>query len=81
LVLTRRGASPRCVSVNYAGRERMVFVAERDVHEHRLVGYRLPLLPPEVRVAVADADLAARRCHPRLASMLDRPEDAGGRRE
>ena len=38
---------------DYPGRQRMLFVAERDVHEGRMAGYTLPSLPPEVRVAAA----------------------------
>jgi hypothetical protein len=38
---------------DYAGRERMFFVAERAIHEGSLEAYALPQLPPEVRVAQA----------------------------
>jgi hypothetical protein len=48
----------------------MFFVAERDGHEGRLVGYVLPALPPEVRVEQADGDAKARGCHPRLRPAL-----------
>ena len=44
----------------YPGRERVLFVAERDVHEGRLRGYGVPRLPPEVRVSVAHGDPRAR---------------------
>ncbi len=44
----------------YPGRERVVFVAERDVYEGRLCGYGVPRLPPEVRVSVAHGDPRAR---------------------
>jgi hypothetical protein len=54
----------------YPARERMFFVAERDVHQGRLVGYALPTLPPEVRVEQADGDVAARACHPRRKPVL-----------
>jgi hypothetical protein len=37
----------------YPGREGILFVAERDVHEGLLRGYGVPRLPPEVRVSVA----------------------------
>jgi Replication-relaxation len=40
----------------YSGRERVVFVAERDAHEGLLSGYGLPRLPPAVRVAAAHGD-------------------------
>jgi hypothetical protein len=54
----------------YPGRERMVFVAERDIHERRLVGYALPALPPEVRVAAASGERSARACHPRQRPFI-----------
>jgi hypothetical protein len=44
----------------YPGREGVIFVAERDVHEGRLCGYGVPRLPPEVRVSVARGDPRAR---------------------
>ncbi len=40
----------------YPGRERILFVAERDVHEGRLHAYGVPRLPPEVRVTAAHGD-------------------------
>jgi hypothetical protein len=40
----------------YLGRERILFVAERDVHEGLLRAYGVPPLPPEVRVSVARGD-------------------------
>ena len=40
----------------YPGREGILFVAERDVHEGLLRGYGVPRLPPEVRVSVAGGD-------------------------
>lgn len=40
----------------YLGRERILFVAERDVHERLLHGYAVPRLPPEVRVTAAHGD-------------------------
>lgn len=54
----------------YPARERMFFVAERDAHSGRLVGYALPTLPPEVRVEQADGDAKARGCHPRVRPVL-----------
>jgi hypothetical protein len=54
----------------YPARQRMFFVAERDIHEGRLVGYALPEMPPEVRVEQADGDASARGCHPRLRPVL-----------
>jgi hypothetical protein len=40
----------------YLGRERLLCVAERDMHERLAYGYALPKLPPEVRVAAAHGD-------------------------
>jgi Replication-relaxation len=40
----------------YPGRERILFVAERDVHEGRLCAYGVPKLPPHVRVSAAHGD-------------------------
>jgi Replication-relaxation len=40
----------------YPGREAVLFVAERDVHEGSLHGYGVPRLPPAVRVAAAHGD-------------------------
>jgi Replication-relaxation len=51
-------------------RERMFFVAERDVHEGRLTGYALPGHPPDVRVAQADGDPKARACNPRVRPIF-----------
>ena len=53
----------------YPGRDGMFFVAERDVHDGRLLGYALPTLPPERRAAVVD-DRSARSCHPRQRPLL-----------
>ncbi len=40
----------------YPGRERILFVAERDAHEGLLCAYGVPRLPPEVRVSAAHGD-------------------------
>ncbi len=40
----------------YPGRDAVLFAAERDVHEGLLGGYRVPRLPPAVRVAAAHGD-------------------------
>lgn len=40
----------------YPGRDRILFVAERDVHEECLYGYGVPRLPPQVRMSVAHGD-------------------------
>jgi hypothetical protein len=41
---------------DYPGRQRTSFVSERDVHEGVLHAYRVPRLPPSVRVAEAHGD-------------------------
>jgi Replication-relaxation len=56
----------------YPGRERVVFVAERDVHEGRLCGYGVPRLPPEVRVSVARGDPRAREAAAELRELPGR---------
>lgn len=40
----------------YQGRNRVVFVGERDAHEALLQGWRAPALPPDVRIAAMDGD-------------------------
>jgi hypothetical protein len=40
----------------YPGRERILFAAERDVHEGSLCAYAVPRLPPAVRVTAAHGD-------------------------
>jgi hypothetical protein len=40
----------------YPGRERILFVSERDVHEGLLSAYGVPRLPAEVRVAASRGD-------------------------
>ncbi len=40
----------------YPGREGILFVAERDAYEGCSRGYRVPALPPEVRVSAVDGD-------------------------
>jgi hypothetical protein len=44
----------------YPGRERVVFVAERDAHEGMLRAYGVPRLPADVRVVAAHGDPRAR---------------------
>ncbi len=44
----------------YSGRERILFVAERDAHVGHLRGYGVPRLPPEVRASIAEGDPRAR---------------------
>ena len=40
----------------YLGRDAVVFVGERDVHEGTLAGYGVPRLPPNLRVEAAHGD-------------------------
>ncbi len=54
----------------YQGREGIVFVAERDAYEGCLRGYRVPPLPPEVRVSVAEGDPWARESIIRPGNLL-----------
>jgi hypothetical protein len=54
----------------YPGRERIVFAAERDIHERRMRAYGVPSLPPHVRVEIAGGDPAARACEPQLRELL-----------
>ncbi len=59
----------------YPGRERIVFVAERDVHEGLLGGFGVPGVPPEVRVSAAQGDPRAREATAQareLAGFLQR---------
>jgi hypothetical protein len=65
---------------SYPGRERIAFVAELDAHAGDLVGYALPALPPDARVAVASGARDARGCHPRrrlLFGPRQTPKSAG----
>ncbi len=52
----------------YPGRERILFVSERDVHEGRLCAYGVPRLPPQVRVSAAHGD-------PRAGEALAEPRE------
>ena len=51
LLAARAYAGERPEQWEYAGRERIVFVAERDVHEGLLGAYGLQPLPPELRTS------------------------------
>jgi hypothetical protein len=59
----------------YTGRERVLFVAERDAHEGLLRGYGVPRLPPEVRVSAARGDPSARQAAVAARELLT---DFGG---
>jgi hypothetical protein len=51
----------------YPARERVLFCAERDIHEGNLVGYGLPALPPSVRAGKAERTAGEeRRAEPRM---------------
>jgi hypothetical protein len=54
----------------YPGRERILFAAERDVHEGRLAAYGVPRLPPAVRVAAAHGDPRAARAAVEMRDVL-----------
>jgi Replication-relaxation len=48
------------VEWRYPGRQRILYVAERDIHEGLTRAYGVPPLPPEVRVTAAHGDPLAR---------------------
>ncbi|HEY7892946.1 MAG TPA: replication-relaxation family protein [Solirubrobacteraceae bacterium] len=54
----------------YPGRERIFFVAERDIHEGLTRAYGVTPLPPTVRVALADGDPAARSTEPQQRELV-----------
>ena len=54
----------------YPGREGIMFVAERDAYEGCLRGYRVPRLPPEVRMSVAGGDPKVREAVIRSGQLL-----------
>jgi hypothetical protein len=54
----------------YPGRERIMFVAERDAHEESLRAYGVPRLPPDVRVSVAHGDPRARESAAEVRELL-----------
>jgi hypothetical protein len=58
----------------YPGRERMLFAAERDVHEGSLAAYGVPRLPPAARVSAARGDPSAGEAgaRPRAIVQADR---------
>lgn len=55
---------------DYTGRERILFAAERDVHEGLLCAYGVPRLPPDVRVTSSGDDPSARAMEPLLRNLL-----------
>jgi hypothetical protein len=53
----------------YLGRERIVFVAERDIHEGNLCAWGLSRLPPSLRVATASGDPSAAEALTQLTAL------------
>jgi Replication-relaxation len=54
----------------YPGRERILFAAERDVHDGSLHAYGVPPLPPDVRASVAHGDQRAREPAAEVRDLL-----------
>ncbi len=73
LCACRAYAGERPSAWQYPGRAGILFASERDVHEGLLLAYGVPLLPPQVRGAVAHGDLRARE-----ASFEERELPLGG---
>jgi Replication-relaxation len=61
----------------YPGRERILFVAERDVHEGLLRAYGVPRLPPAVRVTAAHGDPRAAQATVEQRELPGAAADAG----
>ena len=55
---------------DYPGRERILFVSERDVHEGLLCAYGVPRLPPDVRVTAAHGDPRAAEAEAQLRELM-----------
>ncbi len=55
----------------YPGRARILFVAERDIHEGLTGAFGVPALPPEVRAMVAHEDPRERRAVLERRELLD----------
>jgi hypothetical protein len=60
LTACRAYAGEYPASWEYSGRERIVYVAERDVHQGLPCAWGVPRLPPDVRVADTQGDPRAR---------------------
>jgi hypothetical protein len=69
LVACRAYAGEYPFDWEYPGRERILFVAERDVHEGLLSAHGVPPLPPEVRVSAAQGDPGAREAFAELRQL------------
>jgi hypothetical protein len=55
---------------DYTGREKILFAAERDLHEGSLQAYGVQRLPPEVRVAASHGDARAAEAAPEPRAIL-----------
>ena len=55
----------------YPGRERILFAAERDVHDGILYAYGVPRLPPAVRVTAAHGDPRAAEATAEARAILE----------
>ncbi len=58
---------------DYPGRERILFVSERDVHEGLRCAYGVPRLPPDVRVTAAHGDPRAAEAEAQLRQLMRAP--------
>lgn len=70
LTACRAYAGEYPVDWQYPGRQRILFAAERDVHEGMLCAYGVLPLPPEVRVGTAHGDPRARESRAELRELL-----------
>jgi Replication-relaxation len=57
----------------YPGRERISFASERDVHEGLLLAFRVPALPPAVRIAAAQGDPSVGEVRAEPVELLGAP--------
>jgi hypothetical protein len=62
---------------DYPGRRGIVFAAERDIHEGLLRAYRVPALPPEVRVVASRGDPSAGEVSAEPTEILSAEPRAG----
>jgi hypothetical protein len=62
----------------YPGRERVLFVSERDVHEGDLSAFGVPRLPPDVRVLAAHGDPRAGEAVVKPSEIFPRTGTHGG---
>ncbi len=77
LVACRAYAGEYPFDWDYPGRERILFVSERDAHEGYLSAYGVPRLPPAVRVTVAHGDPRAGRAIAESRELLRLASRAG----